>query len=119
MRRQGRATERRITLLVARSSRVLGDLTSTRPRVRRCLCTRDRRGPFRCAVKSQPIALGGPGWNACKWHTHPENILPSEKEEMSFYHAAEKRHARGFTEAVDWAFLFANNGQVVTHSPGT
>jgi hypothetical protein len=34
-------------------------------------------------------------------------------------HAAKERHAGVFTEAVDWAFLFANNRQVLTHSPGT
>src|SRR5713101_3225567 len=34
-------------------------------------------------------------------------------------HGAEKRHAGRFTEAVDWAFLFANNRQVFAHESGT
>jgi hypothetical protein len=30
-------------------------------------------------------------------------------------YAAKERHAGGFTEAVDWALLFADNGQIFTH----
>ena len=30
--------------------------------------------------------------------------------------AAKEGHARGFAEAVDWAFVLADNGQIFTHA---